>query len=98
MNKFYPMRGKVAIQRIIPSEQSNGGIIFTPRENVDFVKGKIMSIGLPTVLPNGKEVTPDYLEGDFVLYPRKSVQPAMGWDMVNQEDIVAVIDEDTEIS
>ncbi len=98
MSAFYPMRGKVAIQRIVAGEKTDAGIIVTPKENVDFCKGKVLSLGYPEQLSNGTVLNVDYNEGDYVLYNRKSVQGAMGYDIVNQQEVIAVVDEDTEIS
>ena len=98
MSAFYPMRGKVAIQRIASAEKTEGGIIITAKDNVDFLKGKILSLGLPNQLSNGTILTVNYKEGDFVLYSRKAVDSALGYDIVSQQEVVAVVDKDTEIS
>tara|TARA_R100001015_G_C4584060_1_gene140186 strand:- start:387 stop:683 length:297 start_codon:yes stop_codon:yes gene_type:complete len=98
MSKFYPLRGKVAVRRSAQSESTTEGVIYTPKENVHYAKGQVVSVGHPLPLPNGKLIVPEYNDGDWVIYKREGVEHTMGFDIMNHDGIVAMIEEDTEIS
>ncbi len=98
MSKFYPTRGKVAIRRCVVEEKTDGSVIYTPKEHPLFLKGQVRSIGHPVPLPNGKEVEPSFEEGDWVLYNRQGMEHALGFDMVTYENVIMVVEEDSEIS
>ena len=58
MSKFYPLRGKVAVRRSAQSESTTECVIYTPKENVHYAKGQVVSVGHPLPLPNGKLIVP----------------------------------------
>lgn len=97
--KFYPVRGKVVIKRKVKKGTTETGIVYTPKEHRQYLVGMVSSIGLSEVLPNGKEVKPAYKVGDYVMYDySKGLEGFGGFDVCRHEQIVAIVEEDTEIS
>ena len=98
-DKFYPVRGKVVLKRNVKSGVSDAGVVYTPREHQKYLIGMVSSIGEPTVLPNGKELEPEYKVGDYVMYDySRGMEGFGGFDLVMQDQVIAVVDKDTEIS
>tara|TARA_Y100001938_G_scaffold147305_1_gene228186 strand:+ start:1545 stop:1838 length:294 start_codon:yes stop_codon:yes gene_type:complete len=95
MSTFYPSRGKVAIERISKGgEQVNEhGIIYTEKDNDFYIKGTILSIGLPTIAKNGIACEPTCSIGDIVYYDRREVNTIVGLDVVPVDAIMGVVDE-----
>ena len=98
MSGFRPSRGKIALRHIgNDCESQTGGIIYTKREHAIYGKAQVLSIGHPEIV-DGKEVEVDLEVGDFVMYNKQE-----GWGeysgirLVRPSQIIAVIDEDTEI-
>jgi co-chaperonin GroES (HSP10) len=98
MSGFKPSRGKIALRHIGKDcESETGGIIYTKKEHAIFGKAQVLSIGHPEIV-DGKEVQVDFEVGDYVLYNHQE-----GWGeysgvrLVKPSQIIAVIDEDTEI-
>tara|TARA_B100001094_G_C18193030_1_gene808583 strand:+ start:654 stop:950 length:297 start_codon:yes stop_codon:yes gene_type:complete len=98
MSKFYPIQGKVAIRRSVQSESTSAGVIYTPKDNVHYAKGQVVSVGHPIPLSNGTVVIPQYDDGDWVIYKREGVEHTMGFDIMDHDVVVAIIEEDMEIS
>lgn len=98
MSKFYPVRGKTAVVRHqLKEETTSAGIIYNKKEQA-FVKGQVVSVGEPTILPSGKEVTTTHKNGDWVVYHQQLAQNISGFDILKHEDIIAVVDEDTDMT
>ena len=95
---FKPSRGKIAVRHIGQDcESETGGIIYTKKEHAMFGKAEVLSIGHPEIV-DGKEVQVDFAVGDYVMYNKQE-----GWGeysgirLIKPPQIVAVVDEDTEI-
>ena len=98
MSGFRPSRGKIALMHIGNSDESEkGGIIYTKKEHPIFGKAQVLSIGHPEIV-DGKEIGVEFAVGDFVMYNKQE-----GWGeysgirLVKPSQIIAVIDENTEI-
>ena len=98
MSGFRPSRGKIALRHFgNDCESETGGIIYTKREHAIYGKAQVLSIGHPEIV-DGKEIGVDFAVGDYVLYNHQE-----GWGeysgirLVKPSQIIAVIDEDTEI-
>ena len=98
MSGFKPSRGKIALRHIgNDCESETGGIIYTKREHAIYGKAQVLSIGHPEIV-DGKEIEVNFAVGDYVLYNHQE-----GWGeysgirLVKPSQIIAVIDEDTEI-
>jgi co-chaperonin GroES (HSP10) len=95
---FKPSRGRVAIRHIAGDNTSPSGIIYTTQENPHYSKGQVLSIGHPELLPNGTPIPVDFEVGDFIVYNKKE-----GWGefsgvrIIVPDQVVAIIDEDTQI-
>ena len=98
MKLFYPTAGKTAIVRETNKDQMYGNLIYNEKENVDFCKGKVVSIGQPAIANNGAYIKHDHIVGDWVVYRRKSVEVFEEYDIVSNENIVAVVDEQTRLT
>ncbi len=97
--KFYPVRGKVVLKRNVKKGTTDAGVVYTPREHPKYLIGMVSSIGVPAVLPNGKEMEPGYKVGDYVMYDySRGMEGFGGFDLVMQDQVIAVVDKDTEIS
>ena len=98
MSKFYPVRGKTAVVRHqLKEETTSAGIIFNKKEQA-FVKGQVVSVGDPNILPSGKELPISHKDGDWVLYHQGVVQNIAGFDILKHEDIIAIVSEDTDVT
>ena len=97
MKGIKPSRGKVAIRHLEEKEPTTG-IIYTKKEHPIFGKGEILSIGHPEITNNGKIKEIDFEVGDYVLYNKQE-----GWGeysgvrFIKPEQIVAIVDKETEI-
>ncbi|HCT52378.1 MAG TPA: hypothetical protein DF712_07950 [Balneola sp.] len=96
---FKPSRGKIALRHIGNSDESEkGGIIYTKKEHAIYGKAQVLSIGHPEITNNGRVCDVDFEVGDFVMYNKQE-----GWGeysgvrLVKPSQIIAIIDEDTEI-
>jgi len=93
--KFYPSRGKVVVKRIgTGDEQQNEyGIIYTEKDNDLYIKGHVLSIGLPEFSSDGNVIEAGYVEGDAVLYDRRSVVDWAGFHIIPQDSVIGIITE-----
>lgn len=92
--QFYPSRGKIAISRIGESEETTtNGIIYTPKDTEIFIRGKVLSIGLPEIQKNGKPILIEIEEGDVVCYDRRTVNGVSSYDIVPYDAIIGVVEE-----
>lgn len=98
MKKFYPAAGKTAIVRETNKEQTYGNLVYNEKENVDFCKGKVVSIGMPETTKTGAMIAPDHIVGDWVVYRRKAAEVFEEYDIVPNEHIVAIVDESTRLT
>jgi len=90
--KFYPSRGKVAIQRLENKEETNSyGIIYEAKDNQQYVKGKVLSIGEPGRYKSGAFRTLDCSEGDVVYYDRLQAMGVNAYEIVPYDAILGVI-------
>ena len=95
--KFYPTRGKVAI-KVEGTRQAEGPIIYEEKNNGLYGTGLVASIGKPVIMENGKELLPDFREGQRVAYEnRKDFQFFGDFVMMSQSSVVAVLDGETKI-
>lgn len=93
MTKFYPSRGKVAI-KYVPQQQSQGKIIYEEKRSGVYGVGFVISIGLPVILKNGKELPIDYKEGQLVAYENRKENQSYGeFILMDQSAVVAVVED-----
>ena len=99
MSKFYPVRGKIPqwVRHQLKEETTSAGIIYNKKEQA-FVKGQVVSVGEPTILPSGKEVTTTHKNGDWVSTTNNLHRTSSGFDILKHEDIIAIVDEDTDMT
>jgi len=92
MKKFYPSRGKVAI-KYVPQTQSQGTIIYNETRKGVYGVGYIISIGLPVILKNGKELPIEFKEGQLVAYENRKENENYGdFILMDQSAIVMVLE------
>lgn len=93
--KFYPTRGKVVVQRIDTSGQTENqfGIIYTEKDDQLYIKGEVLSIGHPEVSKDGTVIEPGFSEGDVVLYDRRQVVDWSGFHIIPQNVVIGVVTE-----
>ena len=95
--KFYPSRGKVAIQKLEIKEETNSyGIIYQEKDNQQYVKGKVLSIGMPGTYKSGVERKIDCSEGDIVYYDRLQAMGVNAYDIVPYDAILGVVIDETD--
>lgn len=98
MKMFYPANGKTAILREKNQEQMYGDLVYNEKENIDYCKGKVVSIGNPAIANNGTHIKHDHVVGDWVVYVRKAVEVFEEYDIISNEHIVAIVDEKTRLT
>jgi len=95
--KFYPTRGKVAIKMEGP-KQAEGPIIYEEKNTGLYGVGYVASVGNPVILESGKELIPDFREGQRVAYENRKDHQFFGdFVMMDQRCVVAVLDGETKI-
>ena len=96
--KFTPGRGKFALKKDALDETTTEGVIFTPKENPDWVTGTVAAVGHLEMKDNGQEIPFDVPVGTRVLVTRKDGYDAFGSFMLfYQKSVMAVLDKDTKV-
>ena len=100
MSGFRPSRGKIAIQVIEKGcESKTGGIIYTQKENTVYGKAKVLSIGHPEISESGRIINAECEVGNYIIFDKKDGWGAYsGLLLIRYHQVVAIIDEDTEIA
>tara|TARA_Y100001938_G_C8080648_1_gene428827 strand:- start:2098 stop:2406 length:309 start_codon:yes stop_codon:yes gene_type:complete len=94
--KFTPGRGKFALKKDSLDDKTSAGVIYTPKENPDWVTGIVAAVGHLVVQDNGLEIPFDIPVGTRVLVTRKDGYDSFGEFMLfHQKSVMAVLDKDT---
>ena len=96
MSKFYPKRKDRS--RSSSTERRNHICWYhLQQEGTSFCKGQVVSVGEPTILPSGKEVTTTQRMVIGFCH-QQLAQNISGFDILKHEDIIAIVDEDTDMT
>lgn len=96
--KFTPGRGKFALKKDALDEKTEAGVIFTPREDPNWVTGVVAAVGDTELTESGNPIPFDIPVGTRVLVTRKDGYDAFGSFMIfKHKSVVAVIDKDAQI-
>ena len=76
--KFTPGRGKFALKKDSMDDTTTAGIVYTPRENADWITGIVAAVGHREMRDNGQEIPFDIPVGTRVLVTRKDGYDAFG--------------------
>tara|TARA_Y100000034_G_scaffold8058_1_gene8799 strand:+ start:5842 stop:6147 length:306 start_codon:yes stop_codon:yes gene_type:complete len=96
---FKPHGDYVAIEVTGKSDRTSSGLYVTPKDHPFYSKGQIVSIGAGEMNEQGKVYPAEFKIGDYVLYDkRQGVESYMGYALVKVQSIVAIVDENTDIS
>tara|TARA_Y100000004_G_scaffold195412_1_gene262342 strand:- start:2921 stop:3229 length:309 start_codon:yes stop_codon:yes gene_type:complete len=96
--KFTPGRGKFALKKDALDETTTAGVIFTPKENPDWVTGVVAAVGHLEITDKGLEIPFDVPVGTRVLVTRKDGYDSFGSFMLfHQKSVMAVLDKDTKV-
>lgn len=93
-----PATGRILLEPITTESKSDGGIILTGNEAVEFTHAKVLAVGEGKPLPNGQRFPVDIKAGDVVIYGgmQNTVQDELNGKpvlLVVEAAIVAVIKE-----
>lgn len=66
--KFRPLGDRVVVRRLKEEQQSAGGIIIPETAQEKPQEGEIIAVGPGAFDDNGKRISPEVKEGDFVLF------------------------------
>ena len=96
--KFTPGRGKFALKKDSMDDTTTAGIVYTPRENADWVTGIVAAVGHLEMRDNGQEIPFDVPVGTRVLVTRKDGYDAFGEFMLfHQKSVMAILDKDVKV-
>ena len=96
---FRPSGDMVAILPSEKKDRTEAGIIYTERENHRYADGVVASIGPGLPDENGKIFPVEFKEGDRVLHDKHAGFHEMsGYILTRRQHIIAVLDDDAEIS
>jgi len=96
--KFTPGRGKFALKKDEIKDRSEAGVIYTPKEDPNWVTGIVAAVGDVELTPTGTPIPFDVPVGTRVLVTRKDGYDSFGSFMIfYQKSLVGILDEDTQV-
>lgn len=97
--RFYPARGKVAIEKDEVSSTTSSGIIYTKNEmDVRYLTGVVRAVGQLNINNKGILIPVDYKTNDRILFEAVNQSTIHGYIIINQDQVHAVLDKDVEVS
>ena len=96
--KFTPGRGKFALKKDEIKDRSEAGVIYTPREDPNWITGVVAAVGDVELTRTGNPIPFGIAVGTRVLVTTKDGYDAFGSFMIlNQKSLVGILDEDAQI-
>ena len=96
---FKPYGDYIIVEACGQKDQTSSGIYIKPKENRQYGKGKVISIGAGIMNEKGKLFPLSFKEDDYVIYDKQQgVDAYMGYGLIKIQSVIAIVDKDTEVS